>query len=203
MKKNGQYVGVDEKYIPKDEKYVDNDLNSEIKDDLHNMYKGAKGYVSDKDNQKKMKNVGRKGLKVLKGIGIGYIVFLGIIVLIFLIIIGTMISRSSKMDKNSKDFEDLSNNVVNKMEIENFNYEIELYSGTQYGQMVKELLDNIVTKVKKNTEHSISVVYDSKTISKADEITALKKQINTTTEYEVSMDYDSNGFINKVTISNY
>lgn len=203
MKKNGQYVGVDEKYIPKDEKYVDNDLNSEIKDDLHNMYKGAKGYVSDKDNQEKMKNVGKKGLKVLKGVGIGYIVFFGIIVLIILIIVGTMISRFSKMDKNSKDFNDLSNNVVNKIEIENFNYEIELYSGTQYGQMVKVLLDNIVTKVKKNTEHPISVVYNSKKISKADEITALKKQINTTTEYEVSMNYDSNGFINKVTISNY
>ena len=34
MKKNGKYVGVDEKYIPEDEKYVDNSLNDEIKNDM-------------------------------------------------------------------------------------------------------------------------------------------------------------------------
>ncbi len=71
MKKNGQYVGVDEKYVPDDEKYVDNNLNSDIKNDMHDIYQGAKGYVLDKDNQEKMKNIGRKGLKVAKGIGIG------------------------------------------------------------------------------------------------------------------------------------
>ena len=56
MKKNGKYVGVDEKYIPEDEKYVDNSLNDEIKNDMNTMYRGAKEYVSDKENQKKIKN---------------------------------------------------------------------------------------------------------------------------------------------------
>lgn len=50
MKKNGKYVGVDEKYIPEDEKYVDNSLNDEIKNDMNTMYRGAKEYVSDKEN---------------------------------------------------------------------------------------------------------------------------------------------------------
>ena len=80
MSKNGQYVGVDEKYIPEDEKYVDNNLNNEIKNDVHNMYQGAKEYVSDKDNQEKMKNAGKKSLKIAKGLGIGYLVFVGIVI---------------------------------------------------------------------------------------------------------------------------
>ena len=53
MKKNGQYVGVDEKYIPEEEKYVDNSVNSEIKDLVNDGIKSTKNYVSDKDNQEK------------------------------------------------------------------------------------------------------------------------------------------------------
>ena len=82
MKKNGQYVGVDEKYIPKEEKYVDNETNKEIKDSINDGLSQIKNYVTDKDNQEKMKKTGRKGLKILKGIGIGYIIFFGIIVIL-------------------------------------------------------------------------------------------------------------------------
>lgn len=35
------------------------------------------------------------------------------------------------------------------------------------------------------------------------EYNELKKQFNKSSEYEVSIDYDSNGYINKITISNY
>ena len=65
MKKNGQYVGVDEKYIPEDEKYVDNSTNSEIKDTVNRGINAAKDYVTDKDNQEKFKRTGKKGLKIL------------------------------------------------------------------------------------------------------------------------------------------
>ena len=45
MKKNGEYVGVDEKYIPEEEKYVDNETNKEIKDSINDGLRSVKDYV--------------------------------------------------------------------------------------------------------------------------------------------------------------
>ena len=80
---------------------------------------------------------------------------------------------------------------------------MEIYSGTSYGSQVFSLLDNVVTSIKKNTDHLITVTYGAITTSNTDEITTLKKQLDSTSKYEVSFDYDSNGYINKVTITNY
>ena len=210
MKKNGQYVGVDEKYVPEDEKYVDNNLNSEIKNDMLNMYQGAKGYVSDKDNQEKMKNVGRKGLKIAKGIGIGYLVFAGIVIVMVIAVFILVFSQFFRINKQSDEIRDKATQGINtiddgynKMNVDDFNFDLETYSGTQYGSSVSRLLDNVITKIKKNADHSITVTYGTTTTSKADEITTLKKQFDRTSQYEVSLDYDSNGYINKVTITNY
>lgn len=207
MKKNEQYVGVDEKYVPEDEKYVDKNLNNEIKKDMHDIYQGAKGYISDKDNQEKMKNVGRKGLKIAKGIGIGYLAFAGIVIVMVIAVFILVFSQFFKINKQGDEVRDKATNIINQginnMNVDDFNFDIETYSGTQYGSTVSRLLDNVITKIKKNTNHPITVIYGITTTSKTDEITTLKKQFDRTTQYEVSLDYDSNGYINKVTITNY
>lgn len=46
MKKDGQYVGIQDEYVPEDEKYVDNSINEGLKGQFKN-------YVNDKDNQEK------------------------------------------------------------------------------------------------------------------------------------------------------
>lgn len=86
MKKNGQYVGVDEKYIPEDEKYVDNETNKEIKDSINDGLLSVKNYITDKDNQAKFKKTGKKGLKILKGVGIGYLIFFGFVFIMIITI---------------------------------------------------------------------------------------------------------------------
>ena len=60
MKKNGEYVGVDEKYIPEEEKYVDNETNKEIKDSINDGLRSVKDYVTDGDNQKEIKKTCKK-----------------------------------------------------------------------------------------------------------------------------------------------
>lgn len=85
MKKNGQYVGVDEKYIPEDEKYVDNETNKEIKDSINDGLLSLKNYLTDEDNQEKFKKTGKKGLKILKGVGIGYLIFFGFVITMIVI----------------------------------------------------------------------------------------------------------------------
>lgn len=209
MKKNGQYVGVDEKYVPEEEKYVENNLNDEIKQDMSNIYKGAKEYVTDKDNQEKIKKVGKTGLKITAGVVIVRVIFSVLLSLIAIALIGFCFY---KVFVGVKDFEsEFRETKVEDVEYEedvseqadDFNLDIELYSGTQYGSPVSRLLNNVITKIKKNTNHPITVIYGTTTTSNPDEIVALKKQFDKRKQYEVQMDYDSKGYINKITITDY
>ncbi len=215
MQKNGQYVGVNDEYVPDNEKYVDNNLNNEIKNDMHDIYKGAKGFVTNKDNQEKMKQVGRKGLKIFKGIGIGYLIYIGIV---FLLVIAGFVFTLVMISKSHKDFEDTRNNIINSSkdifeDTDNksnemidsisksmFNSGLESYKGTQSKMMVGMLLDNISTNLKKYQNHVITVTYGTFSSSNANEIITLKKQLNEDTKYEVIFDYDATGYINAVTI---
>ena len=85
MKKNGQYVGVDEQHIPEDEKYVDNATNEELKDLINDGARAVRNFVSDSNNQDKIKNAGKKGVRIVKGIGIGYLTFFGFIMLMIVL----------------------------------------------------------------------------------------------------------------------
>lgn len=92
--------------------------------------------------------------------------------------------------------------IVSEFDIRFFNNGIEMYSGTQYGTSISYLLDKIITSNKTNKEHIITVVYGSINTTDDSEIRNIKKQLDKWTEYEVILDYDEVGFINKVTIEN-
>lgn len=92
MKRNGQYVGVDEKYIPEEEKYVDNSTNEEIKNDINNGIK-------------------KNGKKVLKGFTIGYLALFGVIALISIIIIVVTIIFMGKIINKTEDTYDKTEEV--------------------------------------------------------------------------------------------
>ena len=87
MKRNGQYVGVDEKYIPEDEKYVEESIysDSEIREGINK----AKPYA-------------KKGLKIAKNVGIAYLIFVGVIFLfviaMFIFVISNFFRINDKMD---------------------------------------------------------------------------------------------------------
>ena len=84
-----------------------------------------------------------------------------------------------------------------------FNQDFDWYEGTQSGSGVNSLLTVVTKSLKTNKEHIISVSYNGTTTSNPDEITALKKQFDDFKKYEISMDYDSKGYINKITITDY
>lgn len=219
MKKNGQYVGVDEKYIPDEEKYVDNETNKEIKDAVNDGLNSVKDYLTDKDNQEKIKKAGKKGFKFLKGVGIGYLVFIGIIIAFAIGIFVLVFVNMAKMNDRADDAANQSNSLIDeviddmndqinsddvtdifsKAEINAFNASFELYSGSQTGLIVDTLLNKIVINNKKE-EHIITVIYNDITTAIPDDITTLKENFEDFEEYEVSLDYDTNGFVNKVTI---
>ena len=103
MKKNGQYVGVDEKYIPDDEKYVD---ESVIGTSTNEMAGKVKEYLSDDKNKEKTK-------KIIKGVGIGY---LAIILFIFIIAIVIFVFIFMNFIKISDRVNERQNNVFNVIE---------------------------------------------------------------------------------------
>lgn len=207
MNKNEQYVGVDEKYIPENEKTTDNNLNNEIREDMNKVYHGAKEYVTDKDNQQKIK-------KVAKGFGIGYLIFVGAIVLIgiciLIFVFSTLFTINRENKQATKKFDEVwnkANNTINdgydKIAVDDFNSDIESYNGTNDGSDVAELIDSVTTTLKKNTDHKITVIYGSTKASKPEEIVLLKKQFKEDAQYEVLIDYDLKGYINKIKITNY
>ena len=208
MKKNSQYVGVDEKYIPEDEKYVDDDINNELKEIVNDGIKYTKNYLSDKDNQKKIKNSGKKIFNIFKGIGIGYLIFVGFIflfiILIFIIVISNFFNINNKVndnfDNDNSIIEETKDDVYTQYDILSFNGDLEPYKGTKNGNNVNLLLDNVISKIQKNLDHIINVNFNSTSYTTVNDIITLKKIVDKNKNYEVYFGYDSNGFINEVNI---
>ena len=227
MKKNGDYVGVDEKYIPEEEKYVDNEINEEIKDTVNDGIRSIKNYVTDKDNQEKIKKTGKKGLKILKGLGIGYLVFIGIILVLVISVFVVAFINIARINDKTDDIQDQAGSIIdqvtdemnnqsnstnngsnldsiidkyNEVEIRMFNAPFELFAGSQSGFLLENLLQKVITNNKTESDHMITVIYNETMTATPDEITALKQNFEDGEEYEVSLDYDTDGFVNKITI---
>lgn len=83
-----------------------------------------------------------------------------------------------------------------------FNYGFERYSGTNRTVMVDELLDEVVTNNKTNKSHLITVVYGETNTIESDEIINIKHSLEEYKDFEVTLDYDESGYVNKVTITN-
>lgn len=109
----------------------------------------------------------------------------------------------NNQDNNQSNIEDIFNDAVNDQKKESFNSTFELYTGTKYGSQVSMLLDNIITNNKTNSTHILTVIYNELNTTDESEIRNLKKQLDDWTEYEVILDYDENGYINKITIEAY
>lgn len=220
MKKNGEFVGVDEKFIPENEKYVEDPIIGN--DEIRSGYNKVKSYVTNEENQEKFKKAGKKALKIGKGIGIGYLCFLGVI---FALVIGIIIFSFTTFNKVRKTQNDMMSSIQQKqdeitssvqqkqdeitspvqqqqteVEKQAFNNKFELYSGTSSKIFVTTLLDNVVTNNKKNSDKVITVVYNETTTTDANEIVELKSSFEQGKNYEVMLDYDTNGLVNKVTI---
>lgn len=119
--------------------------------------------------------------------GILYYIFLSFIVsFIFTIVITISIFAFSS--KSSSSF--------NKSK---FNSSFTYANGTQSGLFVADTLDKVITSNKTN-DKQIYVKYDDVKTNKEDEIISIKTKLETLTYYEVSIDYDKDGYVNIVTI---
>lgn len=107
-----------------------------------------------------------------------------------------------------EDEEEIIDRAIQRITGENnkantYNRVLEKYFGTNEGKEIKELIDQVIMKMKKNKEHTIKVIYKDITTSDAIELINLKKIIEDQNKYEVILDYDNNGYINQITIIDY
>lgn len=79
-----------------------------------------------------------------------------------------------------------------------FNASFTYSAGTQPTVHVKMILDNVIKSNKTNAEHKITFVYNGTETMDEQQIKNVKHSLKQFGEYEVSVDYDENGYVNKI-----
>lgn len=114
----------------------------------------------------------------------------------------------NKIDNNVSN--NTQNNVENKIEnrIENkvennitpSEFNSGYHNGRTEGEDVEKDLSKVITSNKTNKSIKINVEYNGKATSDPDEITEIKKSIDLDSYYEITLDYDNDGYISKYKI---
>ena len=106
------------------------------------------------------------------------------------------------LNQSTEQFNDFLNQISDlkdKSDIDFSNSSFEKYQGTQYGSKLKLLIDEITQNNKKN-DLKITVKYNNIETQDTEEIKNLKNNIEDTKKYEISFDYNEEGYINIATI---
>lgn len=109
-------------------------------------------------------------------------------------------SQENVMSQAQNLFEDITQvgqNLINNSDFDEdvFNSSYEAYNGTESGWSVKNLIDKIVTNNKKEKDKIITVIYQGISINEPKELQNLKTNFEDSTQYEVSFEYNENGYI--------
>lgn len=135
-----------------------------------------------------------------------YILYFLIVILIASIItlairIGTDKNRGKNSFWNLFNFSDIKD-FKEGIDKETFNFFLK--NETTSGLFLSNTIDEIIDSNKTNKEHLIEVVFDGTSYGKdTNKIGEIKGKIKSDidSKYEVSLDYDENGYVNKVTIT--
>lgn len=127
-------------------------------------------------------------------------------IIIFIIIIALAIFFTYKESNENKDFfndaeekiNDMYNNQKDDISKYSFNFQFEDENGTRQKIFVEDLLDDIIGSNKKYNR-KIVLVYGDISTADENEIINIKHKLDKP-KYEVRIDYDSDGYVNKITI---
>ena len=93
------------------------------------------------------------------------------------------------------------NTVKKESEKKSFNSNYEFYTGTQHKGVISSfILDKVITNNKTNQEHLITVVFKNYNTTSPEEIKNLKSELDDWKSYEVSLDYNDEGYVYKIII---
>ena len=111
-----------------------------------------------------------------------------------------VVDKKAKNGDNSWGIFEVFKGFAKNMDKEEFNGQFEMYSGTKMGASAKKVSDNVIKNNKTNKDRLVTYVYGETNTTDPEEIKNQKSKINDFKDYEVSLDYDDDGYVNKVTI---
>jgi len=162
-----------------------------VEDAYHDGYKFEKGRMKAQREQmeKDLEHVKGVIAPVGKAFAAQSIISTVVGVVIFAIVVITVITLVTKQI-----------NSVDEFDIRMFNNTYEMYMGTEYGSSVGRLIDEVSTNNKKDKEHKITIKYKEISTQEPEQMKEIKKQLDQWTKYEVTFEYDEDGFIYIATI---
>ena len=111
-------------------------------------------------------------------------------------------SEKGNNETNTTVFKGETEKITTQFEINSFNNIFEMYSGTQKGGHVIAFLDCVITN-NKTEERKITIKYLESETQNENEIKSIKRKMETFDNYDVTLEYDTDGFINKATIERF
>ena len=123
------------------------------------------------------------------------------IILIFMgiIFVGVIVSFFTLGRNQSKKIEDSNKRDREYFEKNNFNLRFSFAAGTKTGSHVKIILDDIIESNKIN-DRTITLTYNDESTIDETKIIELKHSLSDWDSYEVSVNYDNNGYINEIKV---
>lgn len=234
MAKSNEYVGVDEKYVPEGEQrktHVQEPIiGSENAQKIRDGITGGVNKLTSDEGKEKVKSGAKKGWKIAKGIGIGYLVFFCIVALlaitIIVVVIVNFIKAQGTQDKLIDDFnkasssmveeynksknemqdeyEDAKNEAMNQYKNATSN-DLDLHSSVNWRTYVSDDLEEIYINNKAG-EHLITVVSGSVSTTDPQQIRALANSIENESmskKYDITIEYGDDGYVKTYTFEEF
>lgn len=161
---------------------IDDEVKHVKYDDMENS-----GYEFEKGRIKAQKEHLESSIPTGNSVASKFMIIPMIAIIAFVII--TLIVGLIAKSKQKSSFEVAASSF-------NANYD----NGRQPGIFVEDDIAKIIESNKKYSEKKITVKYEDKETNEPDEILELKKSMDFSIYYEISLDYDSEGYINLYTI---
>lgn len=102
------------------------------------------------------------------------------------------------VDKMNQEHQNRVEQMNKETEKRTHNTYFENSTGTEPTLFVESTLDKIISVNKKNTGHTVTLVYNNIVTTDETEIKNIKHSLVDFSEYEVSIEYDDDGYVNKV-----
>ena len=210
MAKVNEYVGVDDKFVPEGEQkrtHVQEPIiGSENAQKVRESITGGINKLTSEEGKAKVKAGTKKGLKIAKGIGIGYLIFwvIGIVLflVIFIFVLVQMIGIFGRTQDKMDDINNASSSIVDNLNEATNNAttkknNLHLHSGVNLRAYVSDDLEKIYTNNKEG-EHLITVINGTTSTTDPQEIRTLANSIedeSMSKKYDITIEYGDDGYV--------
>ena len=172
-----------------------------IEDDYNKAYDRAKGlFDAQRDSFKELTKL--PGIRHTRMFIIVFsIVIFGIVIALSISSVMSFNKTSRRINSNESSTNEAYSKQAKLIEIQSFNGPIELVNGKNVELLISKTLDDIITSNKKNKNHQIKVAYKNLSTNEEEGIVQIRDSLKENSYYNVSLDYDDEGYINRFTIT--